>query len=235
MSTIDLPKLKSAARHGLRRMGFYQRYDRRTFKIARSWSNGELSKFAGLFSGSIVNISAWQDLDKEGRTYQSYFSSCSGYFITNFGTDQGVLQGWPNEYYLNLEQALPSELSERFDVVFNHTTLEHIFDFRQAFRNLCRLSKDCVIIVVPWLQPLHSNYGDYWRFSPQALVRLFEENQMKTLYLSWNNHRHSSVYIFAIASKAPKAWSPFFPSPPCDSSLDAFFALPKGLAGGNAF
>ena len=64
---------------------------------------------------------------------------------------------------MDLAVPLPVELENQFDVVFNHTTLEHIFDIFTAFQNLCRLTKDILIIVVPFLQEQHENFGDYWR------------------------------------------------------------------------
>ena len=92
------------------------------------------------------------------------------------------------------------------DVVFNHTTLEHVYEVQVAFRNLCALSRDVVILVVPFLQPYHGTYGDYWRFTPLALRRMFEDAGMALLYLSYNSHRAAAVYLFAIASWQPERW-----------------------------
>lgn len=63
--------------------------------------------------------------------------------------------GLDNELFLDLESPLPEDLVDRFDVVFNHTTLEHIFNFHQAFDNLVEMSKDIVILVVPVMQQVH--------------------------------------------------------------------------------
>jgi hypothetical protein len=116
------------------------------------------------------------------------------------------LQGFKNEFYLDLSQNLPEDYVYRFDVVFNHTTLEHIYEVKRAFQNLGNLSKDIVIIVVPFLQQMHGNYGDYWRFTPLSVKNLFEENGITLLYLSFNDHRHSSIYIFALGAKNPAKW-----------------------------
>ncbi len=53
---------------------------------------------------------------------------------------------------------------------------------------------------------MHGTYGDYWRFSPLAIKKLFEENNFELLYLSFNNRKHHSVYIFAIGSCNPGEW-----------------------------
>lgn len=227
--------MKKLLQNLLSDLGLFQPYHHRAFRRARIWSNQELEKFGGLFHGTVVNVSAWEDKDKEGRRYRDYFPSCASYHITNFGTDQGTLQGAENESFLDLEAELQPGLVGHFDVVFNHTTLEHVYEFRTAFRNLCRLSKDIVIIVVPWLQPLHTNYGDYWRFSPQAVVRLFEEQEMKTLHLSWTNTKRASVYVFAIASRNPGRWKHAFPRQPDGASSQSFTTLPVDFAGRFAF
>lgn len=188
-------------------MGFFTD---RVHRLPRQWSNRELSKFAHLFSGDIVNVSAWKDIDKEGRFYKDYFINANSYTITNYKSQYRGFQGYPNEIFLDLQERLPNDLHCKFDVVFNHTTLEHIYNAKYAFNNLCNLSKDIVIIVVPFLQQFHSHFGDYWRFSPLAIKRMFEDCGFKVLYMSFNSNKRSSVYVFSIASKHPNQWGCYF-------------------------
>jgi len=178
----------------------------RKYRLPRVWSNQELRKFAHLFEGDVLNVSAWKDEDKEGGHYRYYFKNARNYFISNYKAEVKGLQGFKNEFYLDLSQNLPEDYVYRFDVVFNHTTLEHIYEVKRAFQNLGNLSKDIVIIVVPFLQQMHGNYGDYWRFTPLSVKNLFEENGITLLYLSFNDHRHSSIYIFALGAKNPAKW-----------------------------
>ena len=205
------------------------------FGAARRWSNREIQKFAHLFDGPIVNVSAWADSDKEGGNYKDYFRPGTDYWITNFGTSQGEMQGREDEFYLDLEAPLPDEQRRRFATVFNHTTLEHVWDFKTAFANMCAMSSDAVVIVVPWLQPQHSDYGDYWRFSPQALVRLFEEQSMTVVHLDWNRDPRESVYVIAVGVRDPARWSGKFPQQPLASSDPRFFELPADFPGRRAF
>lgn len=208
----------------------------RMFRTPRCWSNRELRRFSHLFSGTAINVSAWQDKDKEGRYYREYFSNVLEYHISNYGTTQGALQGSSNEIFLDLTAELSQELRRKYDVVFNHTTLEHVYDFQTAFTNLCELSSDIVIIVVPWLQQMHTDYGDYWRFSPQALSNMFSERGLTMLYLSWNDHPRSAVYVFAIAARKSSHWLRHFPDeryPGPDSS--DFLDLPSPPPGARAF
>jgi hypothetical protein len=179
----------------------------RKFRLARVWSNRELGKFGHLFTGDVVNVSGWQDQDKEGRRYKDYFTNAKSYTITNFKSEARGFQGYDNEIFLDLSKELPEQLAGKFDVVFNHTVLEHIFEVHTAFRNVCMMTRDVVIIVLPFLQQMHESFGDYWRFSPMTIKRLFEANGLSLLYLSFNGHKKASVYVFAIASRNPEKWA----------------------------
>jgi hypothetical protein len=94
---------------------------------------------------------------------------------------------------------------QAFDVVFSHTVLEHVYDVQSAVATLCALSRDVVIVVVPFVQEQHytESYGDYWRFTPMALERMFAEHGFTTIHSSWNHHRYAATYILSIASRTP--------------------------------
>jgi hypothetical protein len=176
----------------------------RKFRVARYWSNNELRQFAQLFTGDICNVSGWRDSDKEGGVYSDYFTKKSTYTVTNFHDTKarGYQGDIKNEVVLDLTKNIECGLEEKFDVVFNHTTLEHVFDVRKAFTNLCKLSKDVVIIVVPFIQETHGDYGDFWRFTPQSIFKMFEENGFSLVYINSNDSNKDSIYIFAIGSKS---------------------------------
>lgn len=179
----------------------------RKYALPRIWSNRELEKFAHLFSGRIVNVSAWKDHDKEGKHYKDYFVNAHNYTITNYKKEARGFQGYENEIFVDLERPIPANLRDRFDVVFNHTVLEHTYDVQIAFSNICAMTTDIVILVIPFLQQMHAAYGDYWRFTPLTIRRAFHENRLSLIYLSYNSHKNASVYIFAIASKKPSKWA----------------------------
>ena len=180
---------------------------------ARIWSNRELHKFAPFCQGSVINVSGWEDKDKEGRTYGEYFSGADSYTVSNY-------EGWrgsntQSDLIIDLEEPPAQDLVGAFDVVFNHTTLEHIFDIHLAFRILCDLSKDLVIIVVPFVQHLHGpEDGDFWRPSPYALRRMFARNNMEILYESAGPENKPLRYLFYVASKNPGKWTGTFPKSP---------------------
>ena len=184
------------------------------FRAARLWSNRELQKIAGCFDGNIINVSAGEDIDKEGRCYRDYFSNACSYSISNYPENvyRGY-QGKDGEIQFDLESELPERLTGAYNVVFNHTTLEHVFDVRKAFSNLCALSNDIVIIVVPFCQVHHetAGYSDYWRFTPTCLKRLFAREGFSVINESCGQDFNASVYIFMVASRRPSAWSNVLP------------------------
>ena len=177
----------------------------RKFGRPRAFSNDELKRFSQLFTGDVVNISGWNDSDKQGEFYRDYFNNKKNYSISNFKEDQKGIQGFENEFFLDLESDLDPNLKNSFDVVFCHTVLEHVFDFTKAFENLGEISRDVLIIVVPFLQQMHgSGYKDYWRFTPEALKKLYLNNGFIPRYISANNEDNASIYLFSIGYKNRK-------------------------------
>jgi hypothetical protein len=187
----------------------------RSFKMPRKWSNQVLREIAPTFTGEVINVSGWQDNDKEGNRYKTYFSNASKYFVSNFVGARGVDDSKEvTDFEIDLEAVLEEELVGRFDVVFNHTTLEHIFEVRKAFANLCSMSKDVVIVIVPFAQEVHFNesYGDFWRFTPMSLRRLFEDNGCSVVFESANKNVNSGIYVLSVGSKHPERWQGKLPA-----------------------
>ena len=182
----------------------------RTFRLPRIWSNEELMKFSSLFTGSIVNVSGWKDYDKCSKYYKDYFVNKKEYYITNADMDSGLQRDIDNEIELDLSQPLPSNLEQNFDVCFNHTVLEHVFEIDQSFKNICDLSNDIVILVTPFAQPVHyakdKSWLDYWRLTPFAIEKLFEKNDFELLYMNCNDNVGAGSYIFSIATRNKDKW-----------------------------
>lgn len=186
----------------------------RKFRLPRVWSNHELRKLAPLFSGHVANVSGWDDRDKQGGSYRNYFSSATSYSITNYLGERGF-QNQSDEIHLDLTGDLPPELVKAFDHVFNHTTLEHIFEVRKAFSNLCSMARECVIVVVPFAQVEHEiegSFGDYWRFTPSCLRAMFRENGFEVIYEAESPDLDAGIYIFMVGSRNPDVWRGRMPS-----------------------
>lgn len=172
----------------------------------RNWSNAELQKFSPLFDGAVINVSGWRDEDKTGGHYRDYFSTAASYAISNYRGESGVT-GTEGEVFIDLEADLPEGLVGRYQVAFNHTTLEHIFDIRKAIANICALSNDTVILVTPFLQQVHyieGSFGDWWRPTPMCIERLLEEQGFHVTYQSNNDNPWYIVYVFTVACRDPQ-------------------------------
>lgn len=171
----------------------------------RDWSNAELRRVAGLYQGAVINVSGWRDEDKAGGHYRDHFSAAASYAVSNYSGDRGTADG-DDAVFIDLEGELPPELAGRYQVAFNHTTLEHVYDIRRAVANLCALSDDTVILVTPFLQGVHfiaGSFGDYWRPTPMCLTRLLAEHGFTTVYQSCNDNPWYVVYVFTVAARDP--------------------------------
>lgn len=143
----------------------------------------------------------------------SVFPLCS-----SFGGARGST-GRESEIFLNLSAPLESSLEHQLDVVLNHTTLEHIFDVRAASSNLCALSRDVVIVIVPFAQAEHDSpsWGAYWRFKPRCLRELFRENGLEVVYESGSPYGNAGSYLLAAGGRVPYLWRERLPdSQPLD-------------------
>ncbi len=176
-------------------------------QLARVCSNRELRKVAKLFEGDVVNVSGWLDEDGEGSHYKNYFGRATSYTITNYHGERGY-QNREDEILLDLSQPLPDSLRRQFDVVFNHTTLEHVFDCQLAFKNLSEMSRDVLIVVVPFCQCSHEleSFKDYWRFTPSALRTMYGRVDMTVIYEASNQHVGAASYLFFVGSRKPEQY-----------------------------
>jgi len=190
----------------------FQFFVDRKYHSARKWSNRILRVIAPVFSGEIANVSGWDDRDKEGGRYKDYFAGNVNYTLTNFSGYSGFADR-QGEIELDLTADLPKSLLGRFDVVYNHTTLEHIFEVREAFANLCAMTRDVAIVVVPFSQVQHESesYGDYWRFTPTCMRELFAENGLEVVFEAESPQKNAAVYLLFVGSRNPESYKERLP------------------------
>jgi hypothetical protein len=199
-------------------------FTERHYRLPRLWPNQEIKKLGNFFTGTIVNISGWEDCNKDGNKYKNYFPKASSYSITNYTGVRG-LSGSENECFLDLSADVPKDLFGKYDLCFNHTTLEHIYDVRKAFAAICTISKDAVLLVVPFSQTQHetASYGDFWRFTPTCMHYLFKENGLDVVYEAQSPYKNAGIYLVLLASCHPEYWHnvlpPFKPIRKAGSSI----------------
>ena len=185
----------------------------KNFTNPRQYSNAMMRYYAPLFSGDVINVSGASDSDYYGSFYKDYFKTIDSYSISNAPTaDKGlgsVSDKSVTEIEIDLNKPVIDTLQKKYDVVLNHTTLEHVYEMHTAFKNLCDMSRDAVIIVVPVLQQIHirESFGDYNRPTTMGIAKMFKENGFTPLVVLTNNQPFAAVYCFAIGVRDPKKYA----------------------------
>lgn len=178
----------------------------RRFEVRpREWSNRELARIGAAFDGAVINVSGWRDEDQRGGHYRDYFPRATSYSVSNFKGTRGM-ENDDGGIFIDLEANLPEAIHRQFQVAYNHTTLEHVFEIRKAIENICALSHDAVILVTPFLQSVHFEegaFGDYWRPTPMCISRILTDNGFSTVYQAANDTPWHYVYLFTVAVRDP--------------------------------
>jgi hypothetical protein len=162
-----------------------------------------IARVAAPVTGDVVHVSAWRDEDKSGRRYREYFPLARSYTTTNVGGHRG--EGGDDDVHLDLAGPLEEHLEGAFDLVFNHTTLEHIHDVRAAIDNLFAMSRSELLLVVPFMQVEHwesPSFGDYWRFTEHGLMQACLDHGFEVLSLTSNHNPVWPIYYCLHARRA---------------------------------
>jgi SAM-dependent methyltransferase len=108
-------------------------------------------------------------LDLGGEKHSEYLKFFRGEFET---TALNLSKKALPDIEHNLEQPLPIPNST-YDHVLLVNVLEHIFEYRALLREAMRVLKPggSVIVVVPFLFPVHPSPEDYHRFTSSALAK----------------------------------------------------------------
>jgi hypothetical protein len=182
----------------------------------RRWSNRVLRQVAVHCGGRVLNCSGWRDEDKEGGHYRDYFPAATEYRVSNHGGHQGQSET-ENEIPLDLEAPLPPDLEGRFEAVLSHNVLEHVFDLNRAMDNLCLLTTDLLIVIVPFAGAYHTgqNFDDYWRISISALDKMMAARGLSMVFADYSAVPNQIICVLVVGSRRPERW------------LETFGAIPR--------
>ena len=178
----------------------------------RSWSNSRLRFIAESLPRfeNALNVSGNLDSDKEGHLYRYYFKA-EKYSISSYTIDKSYSNPL-KQIEINLDEdksKIAKEHFQKYDLVFNHTVLEHVKNPFQAFSNLENLlaPNGILISVVPFIYKFHyskGNFGDYWRYTPHTIDLLHKHSNLFINLLEVGPINGYEKYLVSVASRKNK-------------------------------
>ena len=98
-------------------------------------------------------------------------------FFNQFNMDMDVFDIYSHlgvEKIMDLNEPLPVEYKEKYDLIFDVGTLEHCFNVGQAFKNIMEMTKlgGTIFMAAPASK---INHG-FWNFCPTAYTDIFHQN-----------------------------------------------------------
>jgi hypothetical protein len=151
-------------------------------RFDRTLTIGRQTLFVG--PRRLARTMALHGIPSEGRTESSFRESfrrapwMSDAFLEALGAnDLAAMDGSDYEgadLLHNLNEPVPADLHERFDVVFDGGTLEHVFDIRTALRNYMSMVKVGGRLIVLTMANNHMGHG-FYQLSPTLFYRALSE------------------------------------------------------------
>jgi len=141
--------------------------------LFRKLTHRSLAKL--MISGTILDV---------GGDYRSLYRICLGgqhKFIT-----LNIDEQTKPDLKFNAE-SIPWPVSDsQFDAVLLINVLEHIYNYRAVLQESFRVVKPDghLIIVVPFLYPLHPSPHDYFRYSEETLLKLLNDHHFSDRQLT---------------------------------------------------
>lgn len=123
------------------------------------------------------SIKEWHGIESKFEIVDTEFFFTALNLEVNFFDIRKIRQ---NEIILDLNEELPKELENAYDIVLDCGTLEHCFNVGIAFINMLKLSKieGMVMTSTPLNYPNHG----FWSFSPCVYENFFRVNSWKMLF-----------------------------------------------------
>jgi ubiquinone/menaquinone biosynthesis C-methylase UbiE len=140
-----------------------------------------IKKNAPFVKGRILDIGA--------GSYDRY----SDYFDTTEYVRMNMAPG-PNTHLVGYIEEIPAA-DASFDGIVCTQVLGDVYDVRKALAECHRVLKvgGTVLLTESFIDPLHDESHDYWRFTPHSLQRLFEEVGFTILVLQRIGGYHSTL------------------------------------------
>ncbi|NKB45697.1 MAG: hypothetical protein GKS03_15605 [Alphaproteobacteria bacterium] len=104
------------------------------------------------------------------------------------------------EKIVDLNELLPAEYHQTYDLVIDTGTLEHCFNIGNAFRSMCEMTKLGGYIIT--MAPMTSVNHGFWNLCPTAYLDGFDQNGFALQYLQ-ARYKDASGVKFIDFSKGP--------------------------------
>ena len=106
----------------------------------------------------------------------------------------------------NMNDKLPEDLENKFDMVFDGGVIEHVFDVVNAFLNICKMTKvgGYIFNINPVYNYIHNTF---WNISPEMFLDFYSANNYKMLDCSLITWLSEDDEKRAWADR-PAIWSP---------------------------
>jgi SAM-dependent methyltransferase len=113
-------------------------------------------------------------------SYHRFIKFIKSYKITHTDLYKNIDQ--PDILKINLEEKFNIN-NNNFDAVMCFNVLEHIYNYQNVIAETHRILKPGGIFVgsVPFLINYHADPNDYWRYTWQALEKIFVKNNFKII------------------------------------------------------
>lgn len=164
--------------------------------LARIFMNHALRKVE--VTGNILDLGS----STEGASYNRFLQFKEPFTLTHtdfFKNEENLIQ-------LNLEEPFENIVDETYNTVTCFNTLEHIYNYKNTIRESFRILKSGGFFVggTPFLVNYHADPHDYFRYTHEALERLFKEEQFhleKMVSLGYGPFTVGAMYSATIIPK----------------------------------
>ena len=128
---------------------------------------------------------------------------------------------------MDLEKTFPLE-HDSFDCVMCFNVLEHVYSFENVVKESYRILKKGGLFIgsTPFLQSFHPDPHDYFRYSHESLLKIFEaENYvcLRMVYLGFGPFSLSLAHWVTLVPRVLKPW-PVLPCLFLDILFNKFFS-----------
>jgi len=137
---------------------------------------------------TTTNIPAWIGTPDEQNLSDAAFLSLLGCDEV-LALDRSSFEGAELVWDLNLRA--PSDLENRFDVIIDGGTLEHVFDVRQALANLVLMTRIGGRVIHMSPASNYANHG-FYQFSPTLFFDYYAANGFGDFHASFAEH---NIYL----------------------------------------